>query len=182
MWNKTRLKHLGNSGACVARKMAKGREKSTICPSALSPPSITIQLYLRWPDVGFVCPVSVSCIFCEGAVKRDCLCVYGVYMMPKYIYTDIFFFLFVFPKLRVMDTFNKQFCKPTDMPMYFSVFLGQKNMLHIVSSILACVRTVIWYNTLYSCFVFWGILIVQMIPSFSDGCLTLATYPQLCLS
>lgn len=48
-------------------------------------------------------------------------------MRPKYIYTDIFFFLFVFPKLPVMDTFNKQFCKPTDMPMYFSVFLGQKH-------------------------------------------------------
>lgn len=166
-------------------KWRKDRETSTGCPSALSPPSITIRLSLRWPDVGFVCPVSVSCVFFarvqwKETVSRLFLCVYGVYMRLKYIYTDIFFFCFF--KAACDRPFDKQFCKPTDMPMYFSVFLGQKNMLHIVSSILACVRMVIWNNTLYRCFDFLGISIAQTIPPFGDGCLALPTYLQLCLS
>lgn len=115
---------------CGKEKWRKDRETGTVCPSALSPPSITIQLSLRWPDVGFVCPVSVSCVFARAQWKetlcQDFFCVYMGCTCGPNISIPILF-LFVFPKLPVMDTFNKQFCKPTDMPMYFSVFLGQKH-------------------------------------------------------
>lgn len=135
---------------------------------------------LRWPDVGFVCPVSVSCVFARAQLKQTLcqdflvfVCVYGVYMRPKYIYTDIFLFLFS-PKLPVTDTKTSSFVNQQICLCIFQCF-WDKNMLHIVSSILACVCTVIWYNTLYSCFVFLGISIFQTIPSFSNGCLTINT-------
>ena len=79
------------------------------------------------------------------------LCVYGGGgggdTRPKYIYTDIFFFSgggaggggVVFPKLPVMDTLNKQFGKPADCLCTLQCFW---DMLHIVRSILACVRAV----------------------------------------
>lgn len=144
---------------------------------------------LRWPDVGFVCPVSVSCVFCKGSVKRNSvsrlffflLCIRGTW--GPNISIPIFSFCLFFQSCvwwtRSTSSFvNQQICL-----CIFQCF-WDKNMLHIVSSILACVRTVIWYNTLYSCFVFLGISIVQKkaIPPFSDGCLALATYPQSCSS
>lgn len=145
-------------------KWQKDQEMSL---SALSQPSITIQLHLQWQDVGFVCPVSVNFVFArakwrETFVWRLLLCVYRVNMMPKYIYTDIFISFFqscLWWTHSTCSFVNQQICL-----CIFQCF-WDKNMLHIVSCILACVRMVIWYNTLYSCFVFLGIA-VPLFPPF----------------
>lgn len=72
-----------------------------------------------------------------------------------------------------MDAFNKQFCKPTDMAMYFSVFLGQKHAAYCEFYLSLCT---------------YGYMIQYAVQSFcfsrdfyrhnTLSCLTLASYPQ----
>uniref|UniRef100_A0A672GB25 Cadherin-6-like n=1 Tax=Salarias fasciatus TaxID=181472 RepID=A0A672GB25_SALFA len=102
----------------------------------------------------------------------------------------LFFVFFTFsPKLPVMDMWNEQFCKPTEICLcIFQCFWDfkkiekkkKKNMLHIVSSILACVCTVLRYNTLYSRWVFLGVSIFP--ASFSSRCLKGNTQAESSLS
>lgn len=195
MWNEdnTCLETFGGQfwRTCGERNGEKDWETSAACPSALSTAiDDHSKLPLRWPDVGFVCPVSVSCVFLRGCSEKRlcvktffcvCVCIRAVQEAQIYLYRYFLFFSVRFFQSCVWWTrstssfVNQQICL-----CIFQCF-WDKNMLHIVSSILACVRTVIWYNTLYSYFGFLGIF--RRIPFLSaTAASTLATSPQLSLS
>lgn len=169
MWNETHVLKLAGESRCMGgEKNGKRTKKWAASPSALSQPLITIQLYLQWQDVGFVCPVSVSCVLRGQSDKRLCVktsfvCIQGVHEAQIYLY---WYFHLVFPKLPVMDTFNMQFCKPTDMPMYFSVFLGQKHAAYSELYLSLCTYgNMIQYAVQLFCFL--GISIVPLFPPVS---------------
>lgn len=95
------------------------------------------------------------------------MCIWGVHEAQIYLYQLFCFFVsFFLQSCLWWDTSTSSFVNQQICLCIFQCF-WDKNMLHIVSSILACVCTVIWYNTLYSCFVFPGISIFQTIPSAS---------------
>lgn len=111
-------------------------------------------------------------------MKRLCVETFSVYtganVTPKYIYPHLFFSSF-FPKLRAMDTCDEQFCKPTDMPMYFSVFPGQKHAAYCEFYLSLCTYgNMTQYAVQLFCFL--GVSTVRMIPPLSDGGLTLTTF------
>lgn len=113
---------------------------------------------LRWPDVGFVCPVSVSCVFARAQLKQSLcqdflvfVCIWGVHEAQIYLYR--YFFVSFFSKAACDGHFNKQFCKPTDMPMYFSVFLGQKHAAYCEFYLSLCMYgNMIQYAVQLFCF------------------------------
>lgn len=116
-------------------------------------------------------------------MKRLCVETFSVYTganaTPEYIYTHLFFSSF-FPKPRATDMCDEQFCKPTDMPMYFSVFPGQKHAAYCEFYLSLCpYGNMTQYAVQLFCFL--GVSTVRTIPPLSDGALTLATFSTAAL-